>query len=89
MIRRLEDDPIGFEGGDVNLCAYASNNPILLIDPFGLEPPKNIPSGVSIAANVEKARNMTIFQFYNAVKTGGGLGLQTGRFFRIPRFWQL
>ncbi len=34
--RFISEDPIGFEGGDVNLCAYASNNPILLIDPSGL-----------------------------------------------------
>jgi hypothetical protein len=34
--RFISEDPIGFEGGDVNLCAYASNNPILLIDPLGL-----------------------------------------------------
>jgi RHS repeat-associated protein len=69
--RFISEDPIGFEGGDVNLCAYAGNNPVLLVDPLGLEPPKNIPPGVSIAANVDKARNMTIFEFYNAVKSGG------------------
>ncbi|MBI4684599.1 MAG: RHS repeat-associated core domain-containing protein [Nitrospirae bacterium] len=34
--RFISEDPIGFEGGDVNLMAYASNNPILLIDPSGL-----------------------------------------------------
>jgi RHS repeat-associated protein len=35
--RFISEDPIGFEGGDVNLMAYVSNNPILLIDPLGLE----------------------------------------------------
>ncbi len=35
--RFISEDPSGFEGGDVNLCAYASNNPVLLIDPLGLE----------------------------------------------------
>jgi RHS repeat-associated protein len=34
--RFISEDPIGFEGGDVNLYVYASNNPILLIDPSGL-----------------------------------------------------
>ncbi|RJQ17525.1 MAG: hypothetical protein C4560_08870 [Nitrospiraceae bacterium] len=32
----ISEDPIGFEGG-INLYAYASNNPLLLIDPLGLE----------------------------------------------------
>jgi len=34
--RFISEDPIGFEGGDVNLYNYASNNPLLLIDPLGL-----------------------------------------------------
>jgi len=29
-------DPIGFEGGDVNLYAYVGNNPIKRVDPWGL-----------------------------------------------------
>ncbi|MBI5196251.1 MAG: hypothetical protein HZA10_08005 [Nitrospirae bacterium] len=32
----ISEDPIGFEGGDVNLMAYVGNNPMLLIDPLGL-----------------------------------------------------
>jgi RHS repeat-associated protein len=35
--RFISEDPIGFEGGDVNLYLYASNNPVLLIDPSGLK----------------------------------------------------
>jgi uncharacterized protein RhaS with RHS repeats len=34
--RFISEDPIGFEGGDVNLMVYVGNNPILLIDPLGL-----------------------------------------------------
>ncbi len=34
--RFISEDPIGFEGGDVNLCVYAGNNPVLLFDPYGL-----------------------------------------------------
>ena len=34
--RFISEDPIGFEGGDVNLMVYVGNNPILLMDPFGL-----------------------------------------------------
>ncbi|MDD5452108.1 MAG: RHS repeat-associated core domain-containing protein [Desulfovibrionales bacterium] len=34
--RFISEDPIGFEGGDVNLYAYVGNNPIMLIDPLGV-----------------------------------------------------
>lgn len=34
--RFIREDPIGFEGGDVNLYAYAGNNPVNGIDPSGL-----------------------------------------------------
>jgi len=35
--RFITRDPIGFEGGDVNLYAYVGNNPVNWVDPFGLE----------------------------------------------------
>lgn len=34
--RFMEADPIGFEGGDVNLYTYVGNNPVNLTDPLGL-----------------------------------------------------
>jgi len=34
--RFISEDPIGFAGGSVNLYAYVSNNPVNLIDPYGL-----------------------------------------------------
>ncbi|MBI5874302.1 MAG: RHS repeat-associated core domain-containing protein [Deltaproteobacteria bacterium] len=34
--RFLSEDPIGFEGGDVNLYVYTKNNPINYTDPTGL-----------------------------------------------------
>jgi RHS repeat-associated protein len=33
--RFLSEDPIGFEGGDINLAIYVHNNPISWIDPHG------------------------------------------------------
>jgi len=35
--RFISEDPIGFEGGDVNLYAYVGNNPMNFVDPEGLE----------------------------------------------------
>ncbi len=32
----ISEDPIGFEGGDVNLFRYVGNNPVNWIDPIGL-----------------------------------------------------
>lgn len=33
----IQKDPIGFEGGDVNLYGYVQNNPINYVDPSGFE----------------------------------------------------
>jgi len=33
--RFISEDPIGFDGGDVNLYGYAGNNPIMGVDPWG------------------------------------------------------
>jgi RHS repeat-associated protein len=34
--RFISEDPIGFDGGDVNLYVYAGNNPVMGVDPLGL-----------------------------------------------------
>jgi hypothetical protein len=33
--RFISEDPIGFNGGDINLYGYVRNSPIMLSDPFG------------------------------------------------------
>ncbi len=33
--RFISEDPIGFDGGDVNLMAYVNNNPVMGMDPDG------------------------------------------------------
>ena len=37
--RFINEDPIGFAGGDFNLYRYVQNNPVNLIDPEGLKSP--------------------------------------------------
>lgn len=39
----IQKDPIGFDGGDVNLYGYVESNPINMVDPFGLRPPSMDP----------------------------------------------
>jgi len=34
--RFISEDPIGFNGGDVNLYGYVGNDPVNLVDPYGL-----------------------------------------------------
>jgi len=33
--RFISEDPLGFRGGDINIYAYARNNPLMFSDPFG------------------------------------------------------
>jgi len=39
--RFTSEDPIGFEGGDINLYGYVSNDPLSYNDPLGLTPDGN------------------------------------------------
>ncbi|MEW6429715.1 MAG: RHS repeat-associated core domain-containing protein [Thermodesulfobacteriota bacterium] len=34
--RFISEDPLGFDGGDLNLYAYVGNNPVMGVDPLGL-----------------------------------------------------
>jgi len=43
--RFISEDPIEFDGGDVNLYVYVANNPLSFIDPLGLD--KNQCAGAS------------------------------------------
>ncbi len=54
--RFISEDPIGFDGGDVNLYAYVLNNPINMIDPDGLA--SLWIGGSGIVAAVEEGGNV-------------------------------
>jgi RHS repeat-associated protein len=47
--RFISKDPIGFAGGDVNLYGYVQNNPVNLIDPYGLLNPVKTAVGLTNA----------------------------------------
>jgi hypothetical protein len=34
--RFISEDPLGFDGGDLNLYAYCGNSPVMGVDPWGL-----------------------------------------------------
>jgi RHS repeat-associated protein len=48
--RFISEDPIGFDGGDVNLLAYVGNNPVTGIDPSGLYDPNNPMSDMGLSS---------------------------------------
>jgi len=45
--RFLQEDPIRFESGDLNLYSYVVNNPVIFTDPNGLAPNGFVPNGSS------------------------------------------
>jgi len=78
--RFLQEDPIGFEGGDVNLYGYVWNNPTTFVDPYGLWGLNwpdfvNPPLGPSCAAfflvsnfrSLQVARDATMDKYYHCV----------------------
>jgi len=63
--RFISKDPIGFDGGDVNLYGYVKNNPINLKDPSGLSAYPGVPSP-NTSDFIEVLTNF--LSFYNALK---------------------
>jgi len=49
--RFVSEDPIGFDGGDVNLYAYVANNPVMGIDPEGTFNACGAAAGAAIGAS--------------------------------------
>jgi len=62
--RFISEDPIGFDGGDVNLYAYVGNNPVNAIDPKGLY----------VSVVWRPLRNgMWIFGYHKAISVNGDI----------------
>ncbi len=76
--RFLSPDPIGFEGGDWNLFAYAAGRPYLLFDPSGKELITTAVVTYAIASNV---------RFFFERGADSFLSLQTYRYYQEQREW--
>jgi len=72
--RFLSEDPIGFEGGDVNLYAYVGNNPLMRIDPTGLA--QAVFNGTNISLWTDSG---TFLGTWPAVSGRGGYPNQSGQ----------
>jgi len=73
--RFIREDPIEFRGGDINLYAYVGNNPVIDIDPFGLETymcrqPLHALGGTGLKSGPDIWANPLYHQFL-CVKSGG------------------
>jgi RHS repeat-associated protein len=71
--RFLQKDPIGFNGGDFTLYAYARGNASNRSDPFGLAPPPIMPTGIGtdICDNIRMAKQLGPIDFHDKVRSGG------------------
>jgi RHS repeat-associated protein len=68
--RFISEDPVGFDGGDVNLYAYVGNNPVLLIDPLGLA----VGDWWDLPANFGRAREIAREELLNRPTQHNDLG---------------
>ncbi len=83
--RFISEDPIGFDGGDVNLYAYVANDPINSTDPSGLDPELN---GGGIGALVGFGQGLRVALNRHNKPTHSGQA-RLGRFNASARYkWQ-
>ena len=69
--RFISEDPIGFDGGDVNLYAYVLNNPVNEIDPNGLSGRSVILGTISAGLNTAALATIGTPVVAGYLKVGG------------------
>jgi RHS repeat-associated protein len=80
--RFISEDPIGFDGGNVNLYAYVGNNPMLLIDPWGMCAEENAFSGsgtIRIPSYSIEALESNSSKFQASVASAGVVTWEVGK----------
>ena len=71
-------DPIGFDGGDTNLYGYVLNDPVNLVDPWGLAPDslkKKLKNIIGICKNGKIDCNKLLTKGRNYCIKNGGFGM--------------
>jgi len=84
--RFISEDPLGFDGGDLNLYAYVGNNPIMGVDPWGLHKFAGTMPGTPTVMSCHPSENGAAGQLSftpgqsNALKTtaGGAIAITAG-----------
>jgi RHS repeat-associated protein len=84
--RFVSQDPLGFSGSGPNLYAYAGNNPVTFVDPFGLQSGLATPTTVTVpypaepsaTAVAEAVEATEATEATSAVGEGVGLGATFG-----------
>jgi RHS repeat-associated protein len=78
--RFVSEDPLGFDGGDVNLYVYVGNNPILLFDPWGLREAMSSYSGtIRIPTHSIEALKSNAEKFQASVGAVGVVTWEVGK----------
>jgi RHS repeat-associated protein len=70
--RFLSEDPVGFNGG-ANFYAYVYNNPVLFVDPSGLQPADGNNKTVHINPAVQKLIDSAAASYIRCVREGLGI----------------
>jgi RHS repeat-associated protein len=74
--RFLSEDPIGFEGGDINLFAYVGNNSLNFIDPEGLSVLIKLAKFIEKQSRlylIDTGKKLTTKQAQNVRRNGGNI----------------
>jgi RHS repeat-associated protein len=76
--RFLQTDPIGYDGGDLNLYTYVGNSPTVYTDPLGLEPSDGEKARAMLHEAAETFRKLGMGNDDFRFGKGGGGGAKAG-----------